>query len=72
MSLLDRKGFKILPDNGAKFFIVQSVTWENQTTRNKCETQLGVRTIVTLAITPLVLVMDDSNTREASRVTLGR
>jgi hypothetical protein len=32
-------------------------------------TPLGVRTIVALAITPLVLVIDDSTTREASQVT---
>jgi hypothetical protein len=51
--------------------IAQSVAWEKPTTSNTSETQLGVRTTVTLAITPLILVMDDSTTREASRVTLG-
>jgi hypothetical protein len=51
--------------------IAQSVIRENPTTSNKCETQKGERTNVTLAITPLILVMDDSTTREDSRVTLG-
>jgi hypothetical protein len=53
------------------FVIAQTVAWENPTTSVTSATQLGVRTTVTLAITPLVLVMDDSTTREASRVTLG-
>jgi hypothetical protein len=71
MSLWDRKRFKILRGNDTKNVVAKSVAWENPTTSNTCETQLGVRTIVTSAITPLVLVMDNSTTREASWVTLG-
>ena len=42
---------------------------KNQPTSITSVTPLGVRTIVALAITPLVLVIDDSTTREASQVT---
>jgi hypothetical protein len=49
--------------------ITQFVTWENLTTSVTSVTQLGVRTIVTLANTPLILVMDKFNTREDSQVS---
>jgi hypothetical protein len=52
-------------------FIAQFVVWENPNPSNKCETQLGTPITVTSIDIPLVLVMDKSNTREASRVTLG-
>jgi hypothetical protein len=47
------------------------VVWENPNPSNKCVTQLGTPITVTSIDIPLVLVMDKSNTREASRVTLG-
>jgi hypothetical protein len=65
-------GFEVLSQvNILGLVIAKSVIWENPNTRNKCETQLGLRTNVTLPITALILVMDDSTTREDSWVTLG-
>jgi hypothetical protein len=61
--------FKHFNPIGYHYVIAQIVAWENPTTSITSATQLGVRTIVTLAITPLILVMDDSTTREASQVT---
>jgi hypothetical protein len=55
-----------------QFVIAQTIAWENPTTSVTSVTQLGVKTTSTLAISPLILVMDDSTTREASQVTLGR
>jgi len=51
--------------------IAQTVIWEKPTTNITSAMKLGVRTTATLAIIPLILVMDDSTVREASRVTLG-
>jgi hypothetical protein len=71
VSLWDQKGFKILPNNDAKNVIAQFVVWENPNPNNKCVTQLGTPITVTSIDIPLILVKDKSNTREASRVTLG-
>jgi hypothetical protein len=51
--------------------ITQIVSWENPNISINSVTQLGVRTNVTLVITPLILVTYDSTTMEASWVTLG-
>jgi hypothetical protein len=65
------KARDVSPNNGAKNVIAHIVVWENPNPSNKCETQLGITIIVTSIDIPLVLVMDKSNTMEASRVTLG-
>jgi hypothetical protein len=52
--------------------IAQSVVWENPNPiHQNCVTQLGTTITVTSIDVPLILVKDKSNTREASRVTLG-
>jgi hypothetical protein len=61
------KGFKILPNNGAKNVIAQFVVWENPNPSNKCVTQLGTPITVTSIDIPLILVKENSNTREASQ-----
>jgi hypothetical protein len=53
------------------FVIAQFVVWENPNPSNRCETQLGTPITVTSIDIPLLLVMEKSNTREVSRVTLG-
>jgi hypothetical protein len=67
-----QKGFKILPDNGAKNVIILIVVWENPNPNTKYVTQPRTPIIVTSIDVPFVLVKDKSNTREASSVTLGR
>jgi hypothetical protein len=52
---------------GITFFVV----WAKPNPRNKCVTQLGTPITVTSIDIPLILVTDKSNTREASRVTIG-
>jgi hypothetical protein len=70
MLLWDQKGFKILSSNNTKNFISRFVVRENPNPNNKRVTQLGTTITVTSIDIPLVLVMDKSNIREASRVTL--
>jgi len=51
--------------------ITQNVALENPNRIHKCVTQMGVPITVTLIDTPVILVKDKSNTRDASRVNLG-
>ena len=51
--------------------IAQFVVWENHNPSNKCVTQLGTPITFTSIYTPLVLVTEKYNMREASQVTLG-
>jgi hypothetical protein len=54
-----------------KLVIAQFVVWAKGNPSNKCVTQLGTPITITSIDIPLVLVIDKSNTREASWVTLG-
>jgi hypothetical protein len=49
--------------------IARYVVREKPNPNNKCVTQLGTPITVTLIDIPLVFVMDEFNSREASRVT---
>jgi hypothetical protein len=64
----NRKEANIRPYQASSIF---PHSWENPNPSNKCVTQLGTPITVTSIDIPLILVKDKSNTREASRVTLG-
>jgi hypothetical protein len=63
---MGRKGFKILPGNGAKNVIAQFLVWEKPNPNTKCVTQLEITITLTLIDVPLFLVKEKYNTREAS------
>jgi hypothetical protein len=60
-----------VPIRNDRIVIAQFVVWENPNPSDECEKQLRTLITVTSIDIPLVLVMDKSTTREASRVTLG-
>jgi hypothetical protein len=65
------RGDSLLYISHVKNVIAQFVVWENPNPNNKCVKKLWTPITVTPIDIPLVLVMDGSNTRDASRVNLG-
>ena len=57
--------------NRTRCVITQFLVWAKPNPSHKCVTQLGTTITITIIYFPLILVKDKSNTREASRVTLG-